>query len=575
MDAVPTFTEKDVSRRVGAASYDRGQRYAAQGAIRDARRQGRTLRAACDGNAPDPYRLHVTFGVRDITDAECDCPVGDGGRCKHVAALLLTWLRAPEAFAETRPLGELLRERTKGDLVALVEQMVAWHPDLEDLVAMPVPGAGTLDARTVERQVRHAFASASGEWGSARRVARDLAALAAPGAAYATAGDWPSVLALSTALLDGIREHQEWLQDDDGDLFTPVEACVGLLARLLATDGANDRRAAAEALLGVCLWDIDLGGVDAGASAEEALRAHATDAERTALCRPVEARLDRPRTAHDGWNREALGHLLLALLPHADDDAYLAICRRSGRMEDLVERLLHLGRPDEALDAVRDVSDYVLFQIAPTFVDAGQGDAIERLAAERVGPGADRRLVGWLKERARASGDGALAARLAEHLFCAAPTAAGYAEALALGTSLGHEAATRGALRQAIQTDPALLTDVLLLDGDVDAALAQMRLPAKKWPWTARRLDLRIKVAEAAARARPDEALQLMLDAATALVERRDRASYAEAARLFARVRALYRHAGLGEGWPLFLAELRDAYKSLSAFQDELARAGL
>ena len=102
-----------------------------------------------------------------------------------------------------------------------------------------------------------------------------------------------------------------------------------------------------------------------------------------------------------------------------------------------------------------------------------------------------------------------------------------------------------------------------------------MRLPAKKWPWSARRLALRVAVAEAAARTRPDEALQLMLDAANR-PRRAPRAhELRRGRRLFVRVRALYRHAGLADGWPLFLAELRDAYKPLRAFQDELTRAGL
>ncbi len=55
-----------------------------------------TLKALCQGSAASPYRVEVTFSQKGIASTNCSCPVGAGGYCKHVAALLLTWLHEPE-----------------------------------------------------------------------------------------------------------------------------------------------------------------------------------------------------------------------------------------------------------------------------------------------------------------------------------------------------------------------------------------------------------------------------------------------------------------------------------------------
>ena len=63
---------------------------------------GNTLKAWCQGSRPQPYRLWATYSAAGIEEAHCSCPVGLGGRCKHVAALLLTWSDQPDSFREVK-----------------------------------------------------------------------------------------------------------------------------------------------------------------------------------------------------------------------------------------------------------------------------------------------------------------------------------------------------------------------------------------------------------------------------------------------------------------------------------------
>src|SRR5262249_14484431 len=96
----PRITDKAVRAWVGGPSYRRGNDYSRAGNIFDARRQGNTLKASCEGSSGGPYRVQATLGPRGIEDADCNCPVGGGGRCKHVAALLLAWLHKRKDFRE-------------------------------------------------------------------------------------------------------------------------------------------------------------------------------------------------------------------------------------------------------------------------------------------------------------------------------------------------------------------------------------------------------------------------------------------------------------------------------------------
>ena len=67
-------------------------------AVFEGRREGRTLKAKCEGSQGGPYRIRVDLSADGIASATCSCPVGGHGRCKHVAAVLLAWQDDPERF---------------------------------------------------------------------------------------------------------------------------------------------------------------------------------------------------------------------------------------------------------------------------------------------------------------------------------------------------------------------------------------------------------------------------------------------------------------------------------------------
>ena len=92
------------------------------------------------------------------------------------------------------------------------------------------------------------------------------------------------------------------------------------------------------------------------------------------------------------FHRQVYGGFLMDLEEDAlDDETFRHICRETGRVHDLVDRLLALGRLDEAIAQAERVGDDKLLGWADIVVQHGHGDLAERLMQERSEKTQDRR----------------------------------------------------------------------------------------------------------------------------------------------------------------------------------------
>src|SRR5581483_2563610 len=130
---IPVITEQAIYDLVGEQSFQRGQHYAREHAVFDERQEGMTLKARCHGSRAEAYNVEVTFDANGtITSTHCTCPVGRS--CKHVAALLLVWLKHPEQFLERDDIETILERYDKADLVDLLKHVIQRYPDVENLL---------------------------------------------------------------------------------------------------------------------------------------------------------------------------------------------------------------------------------------------------------------------------------------------------------------------------------------------------------------------------------------------------------------------------------------------------------
>jgi len=576
MTDLPIITQADIRERVGERSFRRGLRYFREGYILTPRRQGNTLKARCLGSRPQPYHVEATLGPEGIVSAHCSCPVGEGGYCKHTAALLLTWLHRPDDFTPIEELETALQQRSKEELIALIRRMLARDPDLEMLLELPIVGEGRprpVDPEVIRRQAGHIFQGLGyDEWGATYGVAQQLDELVALGRTYAEHGDWRSAAVVYRTVAEETLDNYELLHDE-GEISAVIEHCVeGLGECLAAAEDPAGREGILLALFNVYRWDVDFGGVGMDYPATDIILERATPEERRRLAKEVRQRL----ATGSEWARRTWGGFLLDLeADWLDDQAYLDICRQSERWNDLVDRLLALGRTDEAVGVARQVGDYDLLRLAEVFEAHGQIDLIAPLIGERAQTSQDDRLTAWLREQAQRRGDREEALRLTAQLFWKSLSLREYQTLRDIARSLDRWDDERRQIlaRLEAQNNYRLLTEIHLEEGAVDQALETVERVRQGWGWGDP--SLRLRVAQAAEKPYPQEAIRIYVAEAQQLIKRRGRGNYATAATYLARVRDLYHSLGQEAEWEAFIAGLREQNRRLPALQDELNKAGL
>jgi len=578
-----SLTHADIQHWVGSASFQKGKSYFSRGAIYETRLQGQTLKAYCRGSQADSYKLQATLGPAGIVSANCSCPVGAGGRCKHVAALLMTWVDATDSFKQIEDLAAVLEKRSKEELIALIQQMIQREPDLEMLLEMPLPGidAGEkpLDAQVIQRQVKHAFRSPHGEWeigwGDPYEIVEELQTLFDLAGQYKAQSSPGNAATIYLTVAGTVLDFEDAVkQDEDGRLGSLIDDCAeGLGECLESIPDAVQRESILKVLLDIYSWDLKAGGIGIGDHVPDILLEQATSQERQMISGWIEAALPGVRD----WARQAMGGLLLNLQGDTmDDETFLDACRQTGRLKDLVDRLLILRRIDEAAGEAGQASDYNLLSLADLFVEHGHGTIAETLIRNRAKTSKDTRLIEWLKEYAKNQGDLIQALAFAETLFWLRPEVAAYVEMRQLAQPQKQWpdlcAKTQESLAQKGRHE--LLTEIFLEDGKIDEALESLeRAKVSNRYWGG--FSLQVEVAQAASKQRPKESIRLYVQLAENLIRQRGRDNYVQAAGYLLPVREAYLRLGEPQTWQVLIANLREEYRNLPALREELNRAGL
>ena len=580
-ETIPAVSEKTISDWVGSRSFQLGRSYFENEAVFDLRRQGSSLKASCQGSMPQPYRFGVAFGAEGIGKANCSCPVGDGGHCKHVGALLLAWLDQPDAFRVVAELDADLEQRSKEELIALIKQMLRLQPDLETLLEVALPGGNRrltpVNPETYRRQVSSAFRRGGNDWMVSWRIATDIGISVSAGDGFLALDDCASASIVYQAVAQGILEHYEMILDEDGDLGEVLDRCVEGLGYCLAGGGnaTADRERLLQTLFEIYRFDVDYGGVGLGEAAPDLILEHATGEEKRAVAGWVRAAMPEGNSWGDNYNRQVYGRFLLDLeMADLDDASFLSICRESGRLADLVGRLLTLGRLDEAISEAELAGDYELLTLADIFREHGCAQSVEPLLVKRIETSQDHRLVEWLKERHQERGEPAEALALAKQLLQARPYLSGYQEVRELSRQLGVWQELRPDLlaEWSAAKQYVLLTDIYLEEGEIDLALKSVQ---QRKPGFLYGADQLIRVAQSAAETHPHAAVDIYRQQVESLIEARGRDNYQRACTYLTKVRDIYRQLAEEPAWTDFIAQLRERHRRLPALKEELSNSGL
>lgn len=582
--SLPHLTEDDVENYIPDPYFQRGRSYYHGGAIFDTVRRGSRIEGYCEGSAPEPYHVVVMLDKDSIVGDECTCPMNGG--CKHVVALLLTWVHKPDEFAERQPVDSALASRSKDELIALVKAMLQRQPELERLLDLPMPGSSgkggqrrtRVDPEIYRRQIRFAFRDTD-DWQAVFDIAREIGAVVDIGDGFAEQGDWENAQIAYQAVLDeGLAHYME--TEDEGTISSEIGRVIDGLGECLSARAgdADARRAILASLFEVLKWDIGEGGLGMSDGVPELLSEHATALDRAEIRKWIIAEIESKPP--DTWCSRALGQLLLSFTDEENVDEFLEQAMEDGLYQPVFDKLIQLGRLDEALEVAQKhltASGWERLQAAQALYAAGRRD--DALAFAKAGlPDKDLRLAEWVAEEYDRRGDTAGALELQLTRWQARPDMELYKTLEQLAKKLDQWELLRPRLLAELEKGgySTLLADVYLRDRDWDAAWTvaeNAETSSRRWAWEWE--NLRLHVAQASDKHRPQKAIPAYLDAAERLIEQRGRGNYEVAARHLRRARDLFDVIQQSSEWQKVIADLRERHRSLPALQDELRKAGL
>jgi uncharacterized Zn finger protein len=240
MAAKPTLTIAAIRQLAAPEVFERGEEYYEDGAVLGLVRRGDVLQAEVEGSSYDPYQVQVTLGPSGVVAQSCSCPYDWGGACKHVVAVLLTYLHAPEKVEERPPLATLLaeldRDQLQGLLLTLADRQPALGAAIEAQIdalrtapdAVPAGRSGprqrqaAVDVTPYRRQVRAALGSLdrmsrSQAYWHVGSVASEVGTIASQARSFLAGGDGRSALAILEAVTDEYVQGWTDLDDSDGE----------------------------------------------------------------------------------------------------------------------------------------------------------------------------------------------------------------------------------------------------------------------------------------------------------------------------------------------------------------------
>lgn len=310
-EKLPKLTEAQVRAMATEKSFERGKGYYQSGALVEPLRQGLELRAECEGSEYEPYQISVTLGAKGIEETSCTCPYDWGGICKHIVALLLAYVHNPQLFRVIEPLDKMLADKSKDELIAIIQDMLRHKPDLISVVELTTQTQEIKQGQPMNVSVYRTQARRAMQHETPRSVERELKALGETAARLAKGGDALNAGAIYHALLDEtVKGYDEMIfsMDEDGDIAVIVDDFAKGLGECLAQSEADaeTRLEWLETLLRAELADIALGGIDLAPSALEAILKYANKEEWLW----IEERLSKIFSADSSWAHETMQKFL-------------------------------------------------------------------------------------------------------------------------------------------------------------------------------------------------------------------------------------------------------------------------
>lgn len=585
--------ESQIQNRSSSQSYGRGKKMYQQGAVFGMTRRGNDITGRCEGSSPEAYHVRATLDNKDnIAHTSCDCEYSYEGDCKHIVALLLTYANKPQAFVELPPTQDLLAERSKEELILLIQQMVARYPELQSMVDRPMPSQQTANSDIDLAPFRSELQDALGtftEWGDTT-ASDTVQSIAEAAQAFANAGQWHNASAIYQVVLEECINSD--YPDDEGYLIGAIdeiiEEAMECLGQLKIANDDIERPKLVRQLLEVHFWDIKLGGVDIGGQyLPDGLFAYIATQDVPPIRQRVEAiqQQYQRQSIFGSWGVSNLEKILIKLdqIEGISEEASLKRLRSQGHFMLLFEKLMELKREDEAIQvAEKHLSQPPhLLEVLPILLGKGRLAEGRQLAKQALNKQFDGNTARWLAEFYHKQQDRQGFFELQLQWMKHQPSPQVFSTLKAAAEKIGIWENVRDDVITQVKRSKniGLLIQVLLIEQEWDVAWNELeKIPEREqgmYIVGAHPSKLDLFVAELSAQARPHKAIPVYLKYVRRMVDERKRSGYQVAAAYLAIVRHLYTQMDETEAWNQLIDGYRSEFRMLRAFQDELNQANL
>jgi uncharacterized Zn finger protein len=568
-----TLSESVVKSLATPDSFTRGRELFQSGAIFDAIRQDNLLLAKCEGSSAPVYQLRIELDEGGIRGTSCTCPYDWGGLCKHLVAMLLTYIHHADVFSEQKGIAEQLAGLDKEELIRLIEKMVDQNPELSSWLETAIPAISIQTKPGQSRAGRSTQISKAAYRRQIQGILHGLDGYRRSEAYWMVGG--------MVEQLDHIQDTAyEFLEAGDAD-----GALIILSTLLNEVSGSYEEFDDSDGLLGDFLNGLSLPLVEAIFSAE------LNKTER----RSLEKELEPVINELSDYGIEELDVVLAALrVDDSDDfeevdfdetilnearlnvlerqgrvDQYLQLCLDTGEYLRYVLKQIELGKVAKAFDVAMKSLTQAEDALAASKAlrDGGRLPEALQLAEKGLGlQGSRHELGAWLGSMELAQGrkeEAILAYRAA---FTSLPSLGLYSTLKDISSA--HWERLRSELLDGlIESQHAdVLVDIYLFEDNWDKAIAVAnRAGAWNYP-------LIEKVADAVLPFRPDWVIQASQRQAEGLIEKTQSKYYAAAGRWLAKMKRAYTSSGRNTEWQAYLNGLKTTYSRRPALQAELRK---
>jgi uncharacterized Zn finger protein len=144
---------KDVKELCSRQVFDRGLTYFREGRVSNAQIHGLTLLGDIQGSEFRNYRIKIEYDKNnDRLIPKCTCPFDQEEFCKHSITLLLHWIHRREEFLNVDLVLKELRNKSKEELLTLIEESIKMNPDIIFHVSSP-------NSKTFKKRLQALFSS--------------------------------------------------------------------------------------------------------------------------------------------------------------------------------------------------------------------------------------------------------------------------------------------------------------------------------------------------------------------------------------------------------------------------------